>query len=270
MLDIGSNNSLESFPKSFNIDEGVTFLGPPRGILPLGLIGSPASGALSISKNPFPDPTTWKGVRIYNYTLYQQGLEGKVDCVYDTTSPIRVGPASGEPLLLEYTGTCDPTAGLEPVSNSAGSYRAVITNTTHGFWACKGRQGISHPDPTYFVYLQGRFADTDPIANVTCTLSPLRPAIFTVTYTSLTGHFVVGNEARQDGLKPDQIQVTRFIEDALAGLANIMVEEQSRLSSPFAEFSASFADTGHSSYLELYEAMILKALEHEVSHDVEM
>ena len=63
------------------------------------------------------------------------------------------------------------------------------TNRTVTSWACKSILA-GEQDPIYYIYLRGRGVDYETwLGNISCTVSPIYPAIFPVTYQSSTRVF---------------------------------------------------------------------------------
>ncbi|RXW14446.1 hypothetical protein EST38_g11411 [Candolleomyces aberdarensis] len=266
---------------------------PPRGVLPQGPKGilgfdtvraseNPFSDPFILANkdvkpvidNPFSDPNLGKGTVSYNYTLQLQGLHTSVKCVYDARSPIGELIPGASSMLARYGGTCDPDIGPEPALNEIQDYVTLNTSKTLSYWACKGPlQGIDS-DPVRFIYLRGWADYESAVGNITCTVSQMRPAIFSVTYESSPGRFKAEKGEGFDLSSPSQIPYPRFIDHTLVGLGNVVREAQSLHSNLVAE---SVIATGvnllnlprgerHEGYLSLYEAMIEGMLGYEAMY----
>jgi hypothetical protein len=245
--------------------DGLHFLGPIRGVLPIGPNGVPAFNSLQ----PSPLDQT-SGMISYNYTLDHQGLASNISCSYDPQSHIAVqAVAPGETLMLSYNGTqaCNENGLTDFLpSQNVPQFTAPNTNNTLMFWSC-----ISVPtgeeQPTYYVYLQGRVDYAAAIGNITCAISPIQPSVFPVTYQSGPGIFSAKNQTAANGPA-----IPGFIEIALLALGAVVQESQNVADNEVAESVFTFGVKGfnltdtapNDQYLRLYEAMIQGIIEYEV------
>jgi len=245
------------------------FLGPIRGVLPIGPNGVPAFDTLGPS--PFSNNKTAAGIVSYNYTLEHQGLASGVSCSYADQSPIRFGAVPGvdAPWVLQYNATCD-SDGKADVLTDVLTLIVPNANNTLAFWACQSPPAAGK-SPTYFIYLRGKGAKAgeyqDSIGNITCTVSPIHPAIYPVTYQSLPRIFSMTESIAN----ATQVYPT-LIKRALVGLSGIIHEAQNSQANLVAESVITFGVKSfglrpyekNETYLELYQSMIQGILEYEV------
>jgi hypothetical protein len=198
----------------------------------------------------------------YSYTLELQGLTSDINCVYDTQSPIIFWKVvSGAKWVYQYNGTC---LGGDDILADA---KFISPNSDHslGFWACKTPS--SEGREQYVLYLSGRVNYASAIGNITCTVSPIQPAIFPVTYQSQTGFFSSRNSTTTFANTS-----TELIRRAIRGLGTIIYESQNPQSNVVAESVITFGVKSfglpphdrNETYLRLYEAMFQGILEYEV------
>ena len=262
ILSLLSNNSESHTLSQLGARDGLRILGPIRGVLPIGPNGVPAFDTLENS--PFSDQKTRDGMLSYGYTLEQQGLTSKINCVYDTESPVRFWPLpDGTAFSLQYNGTCD---GKADVLTDVQQFIIPASYNNLGFWAC-GSPSNGAQDPSYFIYLRGRQNYGKSIGNITCTISPIKPATFQVTYQSQSRIFSVkGSTSVSSATYP------RLIEKTLVALGGIIAQSQNTQSNLVAESVITFGVKSFrlppyvqdQRYLRLYEAMIQGILEYEV------
>jgi hypothetical protein len=265
ILSLLSNNSESHTLSQLGARDGLRILGPIRGVLPIGPNGVPAFDTLENS--PFSDQKTRDGMLSYGYTLEQQGLTSKISCVYDTESPVRFWPLpDGTAFALQYNGTCDRKAD---VLTDVVQFITPASYNELGFWACGSPSGAQ--DPSYFIYLRGRSNYAKSIGNITCTISPIRPATFPVTYQSQSRIFSV-----KESSSVSSTTYSRLIERMLVGLGGIVKESQNSEANLVAESVITFGVKSFrlhpyvqdQQYLRLYEAMIQGILEYEVCFDL--
>ena len=262
ILSLLSNNSESHTLSQLGARDGLRILGPMRGVLPIGPNGVPAFDTLENS--PFSDQKIRDGMLSYDYTLEQQGLISNVSCVYDRESPVRFWSLpDGTRYAIQYNGTCD---GKADVLTDVVQFIIPNGNSTLGFWAC-GSPSNGAQDPSYFVYLRGRTNYEQSIGNITCTISPIKPATFQVTYQSQSRIFSV-----KESTSISPATYPRLIERTLVALGGIVQESQNTQSNLVAESVITFGVKSFSlppyvkdqQYLKLYEAMIQGILEYEV------
>ena len=238
------------------------FLGPIRGVLPIGPNGFPAFSALK----PSVFDTSAAEMISYNYTLDHQGFASNISCKYDKQSPIRYSPVPDNTLQLSYSASCIDT-GLVDVLINVMQFSTLNTNNTLTSWACQSTP-VAGQEPTYYIYLRGSHAYETAIGNITCTLYPIQPAVFSVLYQSALNVFTASMEptATFPNTFPE------FSELALVALSSVVWGGQNVESNLVAELVIDYgvksfnlppynqADT----YLLLYEKMIQGIIEYEV------
>jgi hypothetical protein len=234
-------------------------------VVPLGPNGVPAVNTVSYpllldNKDPNAERI------FYNYTLYLQGLTSNINCLYDIQSPITFSSVSGDgPAVYQYNGTCSGR-GQDVLVNA--SFITLAGASHLGFWACK----TSSPggNDQYLLYLSGRGFYQSAIGNITCTVSPIQPAIFPVKYESRPGTFY--------SLKPTITFTntsTELIRRAIKGIGAVILESQNKDSNLVAESVITFGVkslglqpyTQDASYLKLYGALFQGIIEYEVCSD---
>jgi hypothetical protein len=254
------NNSATLALSQLGAKDSLHFLGPIRGVLPIGPNGVPAFNTLQ----PSPFDTNAAAMISYNYTLDHQGFASNVSCQYDPQSPIRYSPVTNSTNMVASSGTCD---GLADVLTDVKVFVTPNTNNTLTFWACKSVP-TGGEEPTYYVYLRGRVNYATAIGNITCAVSPIQPATFLVTYQSALGIFSASKEPSATFANT----FPGFIEEALIALGGIILEAQNVQANLVAESVITFGVkafeldpyTPSDQYLRLYEAMIQGIIEYEV------
>ena len=237
------------------------FVGPIRGVLPLGPNGVASLNTLQ----PSPFDINAAAMISYNYTLSHQGFTSNITCVYDDKSPIIFRPMPGNPLMVAYNASC-PDLGLATVLTDVVDYPTLNTNSTLTFWACKSVP-IDRKEPTYNIYLRGRIQYASSVGNITCLVSSIQAAIFPVEYQSVPRIF--------SSSEPNAIfsnATPAFIEQAVGGLGEIILESQNIKSNLVAEpvvtFGVKYLQLDpyqrNDTYLRLYEEMIQGIIEYEV------
>ncbi|KAF8812665.1 hypothetical protein BYT27DRAFT_7159083 [Phlegmacium glaucopus] len=234
---------------------GLQFLGPIRGVLPMGPNGTPAfdSDIIEVS----PPPLSKRSYTLdYNYTLLHQGLHINVSCEYDTQSPINTFFPSNN--LISYNATC----GGQTVALNATTGQAANSSNTLVSWACKSPPNAT--EASYSLYLQGIGGYHDVIGNITCTVPPAQLATFPVTYNSTEGFFSAAEPF--GGVAPT---FPGFIDLAVGGLGNLIEQSQTFVSNEVAEsiltFGVKFFKLAPNSLppdARLYEYMIQGVLEY--------
>ena len=241
---------------------GLHFLGSIRGVLPTGPQG--VSTFYTPPSSPFSDPKTTAGMISYNYTFDNQGFSSNVSCFYDTESPVNISAvAPGEDFVIQYDGSC---GGAADVLTNVEQYITLNSNNTLTFWACKSAPSGT-TEPSYTIYLRGYANYESSIGNITCNVSPIQPAIFPVTYRSLTGLF-----SANKSISTSPNTFPGFIDTAILVLGDIVLQAQGEQSNLVAESVFTFGVksfgltpyTQNEEYLQLFEAMIQGILEYEV------
>jgi hypothetical protein len=194
----------------------------------------------------------------HNYTLELQGVSSNVTCAYEAQSPIKY--YASIPGLWQYNGTCPPGQDFLPPS----SYFVMQSNRTFVWWACQTAQsGIS-----YTVYLRGAKDFRDVIGNISCTIFPIQPAVFSVNYTGQLGAFSI---LEQISVSPDTS--TDLVSSAVIGLGIAILAAQgganvNLIVDSILKFGAGSLGLSPSSqnekYLRIFEALIQGILDYEV------
>ncbi|KAF8978810.1 hypothetical protein BDQ17DRAFT_1318271 [Cyathus striatus] len=263
-------NNTQSLTFSQLSNSSLHFLGPIRGVLPMGPNGVPAFNNLSSS--PFSIPSQRAAMISYNYTLEHQGLSSNVTCSPDKESPIDifdlVPPVRG---LFQYNGTCDPDR-MENIFEPNKAFLSILCNNTLAFWTCKSKQ-TDGEQSSYYIYLRGLGGLEDgyksAIGNITCTVSPIQPAIFNVTYQSAPNLFI--SEGR---ISTSPIAFPGFLDRAMIAVGGVVWEAQNWESNLVAESVITFGAKVFNippynpiiQYMPLYEAMIQGIIEYEATY----
>jgi hypothetical protein len=166
--------------------------------------------------------------------------------------------------MVQSSGTCD---GLVNVLTDVIEFPTLNTKNTLTFWACKSIP-TGEGEPTYYIYLRGRENYGTSIGNITCAISPIRPAIFPVVYQSVPGIF-----SSEKPIETFVNTIPGFVERALTGVGAIVWEAQNIQSNQVAESVITFGVKAfnllpyekNKKYLQLYELMLQGILEYEVS-----
>ena len=255
-------------------DGGLHFLGPIRGVLPIGPNGVPEFDTLKPS--PFSDPKIMAGMVSYDYTLEQQGLTSNVSCKnFSSPDPFSLTPlgASMPPLAIQYNVSCHNYGESEVLPSTVGVFRSVWSNNTLVYWACQSALNGT-PTDSYSIYLAG-FGLTNGYPNkigyITCSVNPIQTAIFPVRYNSTANIFSAANATLESS---QAITFPNLLTYALQGLGQIVSEAQnfeanlvaeSILTFAYKSFGVSVNATGQSPvYLRLFEQMIQGIIEYEV------
>ena len=245
-------------------NDGMHFLGPIRGVLPLGPNGVASLNTLQ----PFPFDTSAAAMipHPYNYTLNHQGLSSNITCRYDDQSTIKFGPVPGDAHMVAYNASCPDLGLAEVLTDAVGQYRTPNTNNTLTFWPCKSIP-TGGKEPIYYIYLRGRLRYAS-IANITCSVSSIQLATFPVEYQSAASIFSSPEEpnATFANMTPGLMEL------ALAGLGSVIWEGQNMQSNLVAESVITFGVKNfqlqpyerNEKYLRLYEAMLKGIIEYEV------
>ena len=260
MLGLLPNNSQTLALSQLGAKESMHFLGPIRGVLPIGPNGVPAFNTLQSS--PL---TTTKGMISYNYTLDLQGFTSNISCKYDSQSPIQYWPVPLNNRLLTYNSTCD---GLAKVMIDVVDLPTLNVDNTLTSWACKSVPTTGE-QPTYYIYLRGRQNYATSIGNITCALSTIQPATLPVMYQSGPRIF--------SSMKPIENftnVIPGFIERALVATVGAIWEAQGMQSNQVAESVITYGTKSFDlppknqsdGYLQLYGAMLQGIFDYEARH----
>jgi len=294
ILSVISDNSQSVSFGQLGGSDGLRFLGPIRGVLPLGPNGVPAFD--TPQPPPFSNSATVAGMISYNYTLEHQGLASAINCSYVDSTPITFHRRPDTNFALDYNGSCNgETDVLEHPYTTANGPNVL------GYWACQSPPAAG---PIYYLYLEGvtgTFTNTTdpggipPIPRalsaspndgsghytgptglypgptsdlkLACTISPIQAAIYPVTYQSLPRIF----SSTKSIANATQVY-SRLIERSLIELGDIINDAQNFHVNLVAESVITVGARSfglprkgkHPKYLELYEWMIRGILEYEV------
>lgn len=265
ILELVTNNTQSLTFSQLGAEDGLHFLGPIRGLLPIGPNGVPAFNTLAPS--PFSKPEVVAGMTSYSYTLNHQGLKSNVSCSYAQTNPFVVGalfPGYGG--AIQYNASCASLGGAEVLTNVL-SLHSTYGNNTLVYWACQSVvNGV--PVASYTVYLTGYNFYKSEIGNIICTVNPVQAAIFPVTYQSAARIFTTAGPTIAA-----PIAFSTHINNALIGLGDIISEGQNFQSNQVAESVFTFGVKSFGVlpqqsflYLQLFEQMIQGILEYETTY----
>jgi hypothetical protein len=258
-------------------DGGLHFLGPIRGILPIGPNGVPAFNTLKPS--PLSDPKIMAGVVSYDYILKHQGFNSSITCNYSSlASPLHFmnveHNGTGPILVAEYNAICSAHNENEVIPSSVGSFRSVWSNNTLAYWACQSETNAD----SYSIYLAGTGLQANgyyftTFGNIACSVNRVQTAIYPVTYNSTTKIFTAGQPAPESFA---DITFPNLLPYAFQALGSAISEGQNFEANLVAESVLTFAyksfnvtpPPGNSNlspqFLRLFEQMIQGILEYEV------
>ena len=228
---------------------GLYFLGSSRGVLPIGPNGVPGF-PIDLDADLLSDPS-------HNYTLGLQGVSSNVSCVYDTQTPIMYS----EPLeaVWQYNGTCPPGQNFLFTT----SYISLASNYSLGSWMCQ----TSPSGNSYIVYLEGIKNYANTIGKITCNISPIQPAVFSVNYTGQLRAFSISGP-----IFSSPNTSTDLIASAMMGLGDTIWRAQGVAGNLVADSAVGFGiqsldvlpDSQNATYLRIFEALIQGILDYEV------
>ena len=178
-----SNNSESDILGELGANSSLRFLGPDRGVLPIGPNSIP--GLDTLQHSPLSDAATNAAILSYNYTLNHQGVSSNINCINDTQSPViySVGDAGGVFNYLNVTSSCNEL-GLTDI-NRVYQIPLSYWQSTLASWACYSEQNRAS-----YIYIRGYGqVYEEQIGNLSCSISPILPAVVPVTYHSTTHVF---------------------------------------------------------------------------------
>jgi hypothetical protein len=246
--------------------DGLHFLGPIRGVKPI----SP-NGLSTLNPALLSNPEVMAGMISYNYTLNNQGLSSNVSCSYQPTSPLVF--ASSNNTLTYNVPSCRAIGQASIFLTGVPWFQTVLGSNTLIFWACQSAPNTTQA-PFYSIYLRGIGGGYEHnIGNITCVVSPLRPAIFPVTYHSSGRVFSAGailpaNESAISSPSPFSLLVNQ----TLVAFGGLISASQNSASNLAAEMVITFGMKSFKlkpyeysdKYLRLFEQLIQGILEYEV------
>jgi hypothetical protein len=259
-------------------DGGLHFLGPIRGVLPIGPNGVPAFNTLKPS--PLSDPKIMAGMVSYDYILKHQGITSNISCSYSSEKAVNFTNLDAHSnsttlLAVSYNARCPEQHEIEVIPSAVGSFRSVWSNNTLAYWAC---QSATDAD-SYSIYLAGNgnrvlngFYFTT-IGNITCSVNRVQTAIYPLSYNSTTKIFTAGQPVPES---LTDITFPNLLPYALQALGSAVSEGQNFEANAVAESVLTFAyksfdvppppkDSNLSpKFLPLFEKMIQGILEYEV------
>ena len=245
-----SNNSENIVLGELGSNSSLRFLGPNHGVLPIGPHSIP--GLDTLQHLPLLDAGTNSAILSYNYTLNHQGLTSNISCIYDTQSLITYSAAPKD-LLGSVTGSCNKTVLDNPLPPN---YQILNTDRTLASWWC-----CYYQDQVCYIYLRGSGQIYDrEIGNISCSVSQIQPALFTVTYQSSTNVFSTQEQVPHPAT-PSMLfsHHTYWATQALTYLVHMA---QNAVNNQIAEsvkdlgIQALWLQPPNDQYLPLYEAMI--------------
>ena len=269
ILELVSNNSQSLTFSQLGADDGLHFLGSIRGVLPIGPNGVPAFNTLSPS--PLSDPVKMAGMRSYIYTLNHQGLTSKVSCSYQSTSPIVWSNTSD---IVRYNVPSCRGLGGSSILTDVPSFASVLGKNTLMYWACQSAPNNTQA-PSYNIYLVGYLGGYGAnIGNITCTVAPVQPAVFPVTYESKPRIFSAGAvlSANESAGTYSPTAFSVLANYTLIALGGVISQGQNFDSNLVAESIITFGVKSfglepyarNDEYLRLYEQMIQGIIEYQV------
>ena len=273
ILELVSDNSQTLTFSQLGADDGLHFLGSIRGVLPIGPNGVQATLNNSLEYSPLSDPAISPGIISYDYTFNHQGLASNISCNYEPTTPIEYGQLST--FTLEYDVPSCAALGQSDILTGVESFNVswIPTTNTLMYWACQSAANDTQ-SPSYSIYLFGFLNSyAEIIGNITCTVSPMQPATYPVTYQSTAGIFSVGDVLPSNESATYSPSAYSFLVNyTYIALGGVISEGQNFDSNLVAESVITFGvkDFGlapyqrNDTYLKLYENMIQGILEYEV------
>ena len=236
--------------------------------MPNGPNGAPEFGTLEAS--PLSNPNIMAGTTSYNYTLMQQGLFSNVSCRYTASAGFvpQALDSPQHPFAIAYNLSCSKLGEIDVLTNVTALQSAWGTSVL-AYWACQSAPLNGVPTNSYSIYLAGLGSYSTTFGDITCSLTPVQPAIFPVTYQSTKNIFTIG----QQTLGSTNVTFPNLLTYALVGLAAIISEGQGFQSNPVAESVLTFAYKSWNvsinaaqspQYLRLFEQMIQGIIEYEV------
>ena len=233
------------------------FLGPARGVVPISPNGIRDLGTL-------PPSMLSDALLSYNYTFDHQGLISNISCIYDTQSPITFLAVPNDTFSVWVNASCNEV-GLDDIGTN---YTVSDTDRTLTLWACKSIP-TGEQYPAYHIYLRGSGGVYEPeIGNITCTVSPIQPAVFPVTYQSRTGIFSTQKQitaAAPANSFSNLIEYAIWVfQDVLQQAQTVSVNLVAALVQDLGVQGGVPLDLQNEQYLRLYEAMIQGILVDEV------
>jgi hypothetical protein len=244
--------------------EGLRFLGPIRGVMPLGPNGVPAFDTLSTS--PLSDPRTLGGLSAYQYSLDLQGLVSGVKCESTSSSPVFFNRTVAG--VYQTLGSCP--AGHDVLPQAL--FLSIISHHTMGSWVCgQGNRSQDGSFGTYLLYLRGYELYDAILGNMTCTVSPVQHAIFPVTFSTRSGAFTASQPTQQFTTSPSDLIIR-----SIMAILSLVTESQGFSANAVAESVITYgvksfglsAGSWDPQYLRLFEAMIQGMIEYEVGGGV--
>lgn len=267
-----SNNSESVILEQLGPNSSLNFLGPVRGVLPIDPNGLPRLDPFNSSQ--LSEAQKKATILSYNYTLDRQGLASNINCSYDTKSPIVVSTPHNTG-LVHVNASCDGI-GLDDVHNMNmgpgpdGFSMPKGELYTLTVWACKSIPTASgEQDPAYYIYLRGLDDQVGADENITCTIFPIQPALFPVTYQSSTGVFSTQKQSTTFQLMD---HFSELIEIAILWWGELVFQGQNSNSNAVVDLVRSLGlyhlglppDEKNEQQLPLYAAMIQGTLVNQV------
>ncbi|KAJ2922201.1 hypothetical protein H1R20_g14884, partial [Candolleomyces eurysporus] len=238
------------------------FLGPSRGVLPMGPGAPGGYNRPNHLVNASTVNFTEARIRSFNYTLQQQGLYSNTSCKYSESSPITFAKAQPEDrtIIIDGTGACDALNLTDVFGQS--NISIPLSSGTLAPWGCEpSRSEASDLSPV--VYLRQRLDRNNGTydLNITCT-SPIRVGLVNATFESSSTLFRTDSAIRPS---TDTTEMERVLLSIItwASLESILaVQNQGSNMLLDIVLEAGVMGSGlavmerNDQYLRLYEAML--------------
>ena len=207
-------------------------------------------------------------VQSYNYTLDHQGITVEVSCQYTQTSPIEFfGSEQYSTQYLIYSVPCAALGQTDVFINTPNITIPGDTLSSIMYWACRD---ATQPG-TYYIYLRGIYLASNSIGNITCTVSQLQPATYSVMYESNKGIFTTTPLTPGPAGSASSAFTSPVMSYTLHGLGNFMWGQNSHTTNLLIESIIAFAvkdfdqwppNRPSDTYLQLYGLMFKGVVEY--------
>ena len=252
------NNTHQAFDYFVNSTSDSRVIRSTRGVLPVG-----PTGVLAPDSPPLSYARRSAGTNLIQYTFDLQGLVTRSQCEYTNSSPIILH--SGAYNLDHIHGSCPLGQDVFPQDTW---FPSISSDYKLGYWACgQGERDTHGSFKTYQLYFRGYQSYEGVIGNITCTLSPVHPAIFPVTYSGRTHLSSIARPIQSSAYSTGDM-----IEQSTMAVGSLVVQGQEISGNAIAEsvISVGVKSLGLSPYLpdprylRIFEAMLQGVIEYEV------